>query len=32
VAQAFSKIIGDFEAANPGSKVKLENRGTDEHK
>ena len=26
------KIISDFEAANPGVTVKLENRATDEHK
>ena len=32
VAKAFDTIIKDFEAANPGVTVKLENRGTDEHK
>jgi raffinose/stachyose/melibiose transport system substrate-binding protein len=32
VTKAFNKIISDFEAANPGVKVKLENRATDEHK
>jgi raffinose/stachyose/melibiose transport system substrate-binding protein len=30
--QAFKEIIGAFEAANPGVTVKIENRGTDEHK
>lgn len=30
--QAWAKIIGDFEAANPGIKIKLENRSVDEHK
>ena len=32
VGKAFEKIIKDFEAANPGMTVKLEHRGTDEHK
>ena len=32
VAKAFETIIKDFETANPGVTVKLENRGTDEHK
>ena len=32
VAKAYQSIIKDFEAANPGVTVKLENRGTDEHK
>ena len=32
VAKTFNSIIKDFEAANPGVTVKLENRGTDEHK
>ncbi len=32
VTKAFDKIISDFEAANPGVTVKLENRATDEHK
>ncbi len=32
VAKAFDKITKDFEAANPGVTVKIENRGTDEHK
>jgi len=32
MAKAFESIIKDFEAANPGVTVKLESRGTDEHK
>lgn len=32
VTKAFGTIIKDFEAANPGVTVKLENRATDEHK
>jgi raffinose/stachyose/melibiose transport system substrate-binding protein len=32
VAKAYQSIIKDFETANPGVTVKLENRGTDEHK
>jgi raffinose/stachyose/melibiose transport system substrate-binding protein len=32
IAKTFQSIIKDFEAANPGVTVKLENRGTDEHK
>jgi raffinose/stachyose/melibiose transport system substrate-binding protein len=32
MAKTFQSIIKDFEAANPGVTVKLENRGTDEHK
>ncbi len=32
VSKAFEKIIKDFEAANPGVTIKLENRATDEHK
>jgi len=32
VTKAFGKIIKDFEAANPGVTVKIENRATDEHK
>jgi raffinose/stachyose/melibiose transport system substrate-binding protein len=32
VSKAFDKIVKDFEAANPGVTVKIENRGTDEHK
>ena len=32
VTKSFDKIIKDFEAANPGVTVKLENRATDEHK
>jgi raffinose/stachyose/melibiose transport system substrate-binding protein len=32
VAEAYQSIIKDFQAANPGVTVKLENRGTDEHK
>ena len=32
VTKAFDTIIKDFEAANPGVTVKLENRATDEHK
>ncbi len=32
VTKAFNKIISDFETANPGATVKLENRATDEHK
>lgn len=32
VTKAFDKIIKDFEAANPGATIKLENRATDEHK
>ncbi|HEY5206493.1 MAG TPA: extracellular solute-binding protein [Roseiarcus sp.] len=31
MAKTFQTIIEDFEAANPGVAVKLENRGTDEH-
>ena len=30
--QAWTKIIAEFEAANPGIKIKLENRAVDEHK
>jgi raffinose/stachyose/melibiose transport system substrate-binding protein len=30
--QAWAKIIADFESANPGIKIKLENRAVDEHK
>lgn len=30
--QAWSKIIADFEAANPGTTIKLETRSVDEHK
>jgi raffinose/stachyose/melibiose transport system substrate-binding protein len=32
VTKAFGTIIKDFEAANPGATIKLENRATDEHK
>jgi raffinose/stachyose/melibiose transport system substrate-binding protein len=32
VSKAFDKIVKDFEAANPGVTVKIENRATDEHK
>jgi raffinose/stachyose/melibiose transport system substrate-binding protein len=32
VTKAYETIIKDFEAANPGVTIKLENRGTDEHK
>lgn len=32
VTKAFDKIVKDFEAANPGVTVKIENRATDEHK
>ena len=32
VTKAFDTIIKDFEAANPGTTIKLENRATDEHK
>jgi raffinose/stachyose/melibiose transport system substrate-binding protein len=32
MAKTFQSIIKDFEAANPGVTIKLENRGTDEHK
>jgi raffinose/stachyose/melibiose transport system substrate-binding protein len=32
MAKAFESIIKDFETANPGVTVKLETRGTDEHK
>ena len=32
MAKTFSSIIKDFETANPGVTVKLESRGTDEHK
>jgi raffinose/stachyose/melibiose transport system substrate-binding protein len=32
VTKSFDTIIRDFEAANPGVTVKLENRATDEHK
>ena len=32
VAKTFDTIIKDFESANPGVTVKLETRGTDEHK
>ena len=32
VTKAFNTIIKDFEAANPGVTVKMENRATDEHK
>jgi raffinose/stachyose/melibiose transport system substrate-binding protein len=32
VTKAYETIIKDFEAANPGMTIKLENRGTDEHK
>jgi raffinose/stachyose/melibiose transport system substrate-binding protein len=32
VGKAFDKIIKDFDAANPGVTVKIENRATDEHK
>ena len=32
MAKTFDSIIKDFEAANPGVTVKLESRGTDEHK
>ena len=30
--QAWNKIIADFEAANPGTTIKLETRSVDEHK
>ncbi len=30
--QAWAKIIADFEAANPGTTIKLETRAVDEHK
>lgn len=30
--KALKKIMSDFEAANPGNKVKLETRSVDEHK
>jgi raffinose/stachyose/melibiose transport system substrate-binding protein len=32
VTKAYETIIKNFEAANPGVTIKLENRGTDEHK
>jgi raffinose/stachyose/melibiose transport system substrate-binding protein len=32
VTKAYETIIKDFEAGNPGVTIKLENRGTDEHK
>ena len=32
MAKTFRSIIKDFEAANSGVTIKLENRGTDEHK
>ena len=32
IAKAYEKIVKDFEAANPGVTIKIENRGTDEHK
>ena len=32
MAKAFDSIIKNFETANPGVTVKLETRGTDEHK
>ena len=32
MAKSFESIIKDFETANPGVTVKLESRGTDEHK
>jgi raffinose/stachyose/melibiose transport system substrate-binding protein len=32
VTKAYETIIKDFEATNPGVTIKLENRGTDEHK
>ena len=32
VTKAFNTIIKDFEAANPGVTVKMENRATDEYK
>ena len=32
VTKAFDKIVKDFEAANPGVTVKIEQRSTDEHK
>ena len=32
VTKAFNTIIKDFEAANPGVTIKLENRATDEYK
>src|SRR5215471_14105398 len=32
VTKAFDKIIKDYEAANPGVTVKMENRATDEYK
>jgi raffinose/stachyose/melibiose transport system substrate-binding protein len=30
--KAWQKIIADFEAANPGTTIRIENRGVDEHK
>ena len=30
--KAWTKIIADFEAANPSIKIKIENRAVDEHK
>ncbi len=32
ITKAFEKIVQDFQAANPGATVKIENRATDEHK
>ncbi len=32
MTSAYNKIIADFEAANPGVTIKLEQRSTDEHK
>jgi raffinose/stachyose/melibiose transport system substrate-binding protein len=30
--KAWQKVVADYEAANPGTTVRIENRGTDEHK
>src|SRR5262245_60848363 len=30
--KAWQKIVSDYEAANPGTTIRIENRGVDEHK
>jgi raffinose/stachyose/melibiose transport system substrate-binding protein len=30
--KAWQKVVADYEAANPGTTIRIENRGTDEHK
>jgi raffinose/stachyose/melibiose transport system substrate-binding protein len=30
--KAWQKVVNDYEAANPGTTIRIENRGTDEHK